>query len=157
MRAIRNTAHHLGQLEPAAQACIGRSSPELLFYFTDRFPRLLMHVYSVIGETRNREVEVWEELDLRNFYISFATAVPTRPQEQKEERVQDPGQGNLYLWMAGLCVMVSWILSTVSLVGLWELKDGPIITAFFIFHALMVILLLIRMARSNGRSTSVKF
>lgn len=113
-----------------------------------------MHVYSVIGETRNREVEVWEELDLRNFYISFATAVPTRPQEQKEERVQGTGQGNLYLWMAGLCVMVSCILSTVSLVGLME---GPIIAALFIFHALMVILLLMRMARSNGQSTSVKF
>lgn len=116
-----------------------------------------MHVYSVIGETRNREVEVWEELDLRNFYISFATAVPTRPQEQKEERVQDPGHGNLYLWIASLCVMVSWILNTVSLMGLRELKEGPIIVVVFIFHALIVILLLMRMARSNGRSTSVKF
>lgn len=78
---------------------------EVLFCFTDRFPCLLMHVYSVIGEARNREVGVWEAFDLRGFYISFATAVPTRPQEQKEEKVQGPGQGNLYLWMAGLCVM----------------------------------------------------
>lgn len=102
LRVIRNTAHHLGQLDPAAQTCIGRSSSELLFYFTDRFPRLLMHVYCVIGETRSREVEVWEELDLRNFYISFATAVPTRPQEPKEESVEEPGQGSFYLWMTGL-------------------------------------------------------
>lgn len=61
-----------------------------------------MHVYCVIGETRNREVEVWEELDLRNFYISFATAVPTRPQEPNEDSVAEPGQGSFYLWMAGL-------------------------------------------------------
>lgn len=105
LRAIRNTDHYLGHLEPATQARKGRSSPEILFYFTDKFPCLLMHVYSVIGEARNREVGVWEELDLRDFYISFATAVSTRPQVQKEDRVQDPGQGNLYLWMAGLCIM----------------------------------------------------
>lgn len=81
--------------------------------------------------TRNREVEVWEELDLRNFYISFATAVPTRPQEQQEEDIEDSKEFNWLLWIAGSCVVVSWILNALSLMGFWELKEGPIIIAFF--------------------------
>lgn len=130
-RHFWNTAHHLGDLDSPAQSCIGKSSPEVLFYFSDKFPRLLMHVYCVIGETRNRELEVWEELDLRNFYISFATAVPTQPQEQQEEDIEDPKEVNWFLWITGPCVVVSWILNALSLMGFWELKEGPIITAFF--------------------------
>lgn len=154
LRLIRNTAHHLGDLDSAAQNCIGKSSPEVLFYFTDKFPRLLMHVYCVIGETRNREVEVWEELDLRNFYISFATAIPIRPQEQQEEDVEDPKEGNWFLWIAGSCVVVSWVLNALSLTGVWELKEGLTITVFFISHA--VVILQMCMARLIGRSPNVK-
>lgn len=98
LRFIRNTAQHLDQFDSAAQNCIGKSSPEVLFYFTDKFPCLLIHVYCVIGKIRKHEgvIVTPEELDFKNFYMGgsesfeeanfggFGGTVLIQPREQSE-------------------------------------------------------------------------
>ncbi|KAL0634929.1 bifunctional endoribonuclease/protein kinase ire1 [Maublancomyces gigas] len=97
LRVIRNTVQHLDQFDSAAQSCIGKSPPEVLFYFTDRFPCLLMHVYCVIGKIWKYEGVIPEEPNFGNFYTSnfegvnfggfdgsVGTAVSIQPRERSE-------------------------------------------------------------------------
>lgn len=117
-----------------------------------------MHVYCVIGETRNFEVEVWEELDFRNFYISLATAVPTRLREPKEENTSDLSEAKFFLtpiWMMGWwCAAPLGIFTAVWLMRL-ELKL-PVLGLLFASLYLVLGVSLMYLAVLQHRRLNVK-
>lgn len=107
LSAVRNATHQPG---PETRS---KSPPELLFYFTDKFPSLLMHVYRVIGEVRGHGVEVRENPNFKDFYIAIPSAVPTEePKKQDPENVKWGMEFALY------------VLSASSLIAGWLMGDG---------------------------------
>lgn len=107
LSAVRNATHQLG---PETNS---KSPPELLFYFTDKFPSLLMHVYRVIGEVRGYGVEVREKLDFKDFYVAIPSAVLI--EESKKQDLQNVTWGMEF---------VLYILSASSLIAGWLVGDG---------------------------------
>lgn len=49
LRAMRNKAHHYQDMSPRLQHVLGSLPDGFLMYFTHRFPKLFLHVYSVIA------------------------------------------------------------------------------------------------------------
>ncbi|KAL1411282.1 bifunctional endoribonuclease/protein kinase ire1 [Vanrija albida] len=54
LRAMRNKKHHYQDLEPSAQRHFGTLPAGFLHYFTFKFPRLFLHVYGVVRNSRLR-------------------------------------------------------------------------------------------------------
>ncbi|KAL8579389.1 hypothetical protein ACOMHN_026754 [Nucella lapillus] len=61
LRAMRNKKHHYRELPEEVKASLGRIPDEFVQYFTSRFPRLLMHVYTAMDICK-------EESILRQYY-----------------------------------------------------------------------------------------
>lgn len=140
LRAIRNTTHHLDQLDSAAQICIGKSSSELLFYITDKFPRLLMHVYCVIDKPQGG---IPEELDFRRFYLStfegfeeangrnFGSSVADAVSTKSRGRKKTPKTFGNAAWAMGFAL---YVLSA-SLLAVGWLGDGRRFATFMVLSA----------------------
>lgn len=52
--------HHYQDLEPSAQRHFGSLPAGFLNYFTSRYPRLFLHVYGVIKDSRLRHESMFE-------------------------------------------------------------------------------------------------
>lgn len=137
LRVIRNTVQHLDQFDSAAQNCIGKSPPEVLFYFTDRFPDLLMHVYCVIGKIRKYEGVIPEEPNFGNFYIGnfegvnfggFDDSVGTAVSMQLRERSENSKTLKNTAWAMEFAL---YVLSVSFLTAGW-LGDGRRFTTFMV-------------------------
>ncbi|XP_076451034.1 serine/threonine-protein kinase/endoribonuclease IRE1-like [Babylonia areolata] len=63
LRAMRNKKHHYRELPEEVKASLGRVPDEFVQYFTSRFPRLLMHVYTAMEICK-------DESTLRQYYHS---------------------------------------------------------------------------------------
>ncbi|KAL6110952.1 ern2 [Pungitius sinensis] len=48
LRAMRNKKHHYHELPPEVQETLGELPDGFVFYFTSRFPRLLMHTHAAV-------------------------------------------------------------------------------------------------------------
>ncbi|CAG8443857.1 10853_t:CDS:2 [Ambispora leptoticha] len=53
LRALRNKKHHYQDLPEHVKKSLGEVPEGFLFYFTSRFPKLLLHVYYVIAENES--------------------------------------------------------------------------------------------------------
>ncbi|CAG8528964.1 14687_t:CDS:2, partial [Racocetra persica] len=53
LRALRNKKHHYQDLPEQVKKALGQIPDGFLFYFTSRFPNLMLHVYYVIAEFEN--------------------------------------------------------------------------------------------------------
>ncbi|CAG8473926.1 7024_t:CDS:2 [Ambispora gerdemannii] len=53
LRALRNKKHHYQDLPEHVKKSLGEVPEGFLFYFTSRFPKLLLHVYYVISENES--------------------------------------------------------------------------------------------------------
>lgn len=50
LRALRNKRHHYGDLPDATKRVLGSVPDGFEAYFSARFPRLLLHVFKILGE-----------------------------------------------------------------------------------------------------------
>ncbi|RHZ90011.1 hypothetical protein Glove_9g149 [Diversispora epigaea] len=53
LRALRNKKHHYQDLPENVKRSLGEIPEGFLFYFTSRFPKLMLHVYYVIAESES--------------------------------------------------------------------------------------------------------
>lgn len=60
LRAMRNKKHHYQDLEQSAQRHFGSLPAGFLQYFTSRFPRLILHVYGVVRDSRLRHEPMFD-------------------------------------------------------------------------------------------------
>lgn len=60
LRAMRNKKHHYQDLEETVKRHVGTLPAGYLFYFTSRYPRLFMHVHSVVKESRLRHEPMFD-------------------------------------------------------------------------------------------------
>ncbi|GMT14573.1 hypothetical protein PFISCL1PPCAC_5870 [Pristionchus fissidentatus] len=79
LRAMRNKKHHYRELPENVRSSLGEVPHEFVYYFTSRFPELLMHVYEAMewcseeaifvpyysDEVRNRMKDIREETEKR--------------------------------------------------------------------------------------------
>lgn len=62
MRHLKLTLqkHHYQDLEPSAKRHFGTLPAGFLTYFTSRYPRLFLHVYAVVKDSRLRHESMFE-------------------------------------------------------------------------------------------------
>ncbi|CAG8502703.1 5802_t:CDS:2 [Diversispora eburnea] len=53
LRALRNKKHHYQDLPENVKRSLGEIPEGFLFYFTSRFPKLMLHVYYLIAESES--------------------------------------------------------------------------------------------------------
>lgn len=53
LRAMRNKRHHYGDLPDSSKRLLGSVPEGFEAYFSTRFPRLLLHVFRILGATRD--------------------------------------------------------------------------------------------------------
>ncbi|XP_077979928.1 serine/threonine-protein kinase/endoribonuclease IRE1-like [Glandiceps talaboti] len=71
LRAMRNKKHHYRELPEEVKLSLGAVPEEFVYYFTSRFPKLLLHTYNVImmcckGERLFRQYYVQDEINIKN-------------------------------------------------------------------------------------------
>lgn len=49
LRAVRNKKHHFRELPAEVRQALGRVPDSFVQYFTERFPRLLLHTHRAMG------------------------------------------------------------------------------------------------------------
>ncbi|KAF3926342.1 Endoribonuclease [Arthrobotrys entomopaga] len=64
LRALRNKKHHYQDLPPAVQATVGALPDGYLFYFTSRFPKLLVSMFHLVRD------EIQDEAMWRSYFTS---------------------------------------------------------------------------------------
>lgn len=67
LRALRNKKHHYQDMPPALRRSMGSLPDGFLAYFTRRFPKLFLHVYSVISE----EGFIKTEPSFREYFVKL--------------------------------------------------------------------------------------
>lgn len=80
LRAMRNKKHHYRELPEEVRSSLGDIPDRFLFYFTSRFPRLLLHVYKATEYCANEAV-------FRRYY-SDDVRVRMLPIVTEEERIR---------------------------------------------------------------------
>lgn len=84
LRAMRNKKHHYRELPEEVKASLGRVPDQFLQYFTSRFPRLLMHVYTAMELSK-------EEPILQQYYHSPDRRVNAQGRAEDENATTDAG------------------------------------------------------------------